>query len=671
MEKVNLGKKILSQLLVMIMFAGCVASDVGSVQKSNVGTGGTTGTTGGGTVTNGAGSGDGGIGGGTSLAPTVEIRHLIEPNLTTIENGYSTGTGQASGGSYVRKLTIPKNYGGRLYLGGINIGTLADRHVRVRFKFGMGLEPVTISATVTQAPGITPSTEVSVLVMDLRSQPFRDLRLFYDLFDYNDYDFAAGNVPTQDNRNSGLYCRGLSLQHDSTFTGVGACDAADEQCLYSYAKVVDQGLVQLSGSTKVPLSPSLSQVKTSAGGSYYKDFMTYQLRKPLLDTVPTIASNMLGSVRFSLPKDVSNNTDAIDAIFEDKAAVPPSTPAKSVWDPIQILGNYYYYRGPYRLTDKNNWQLAYARLDGHKRLFRENSWVDYPRYAIDPLADDNAYYPTQDRLYYNSYLFPLATQIELQANVPHLASSTVLGTRTEQSLPTASKTVWMDGANARANSRNTSLEHVGSCNVSATIEILAKDNNGVDYIIAEANDVKLQLVRPTTIKTDSNNDVLYSNYKSCVSNSSCGGTECCFNNRCWDETLVSQCFDSSSTEGNRNIGEACTTDLQCSSLCCNSSTGQCSPHNTANGSSVLCSKPVGQSCIAKEWCAKSTVTKCLVIKTGTDASGNVTCRQQCYQVQEYGDCTNGICTPPVQESIPSFDPSAPGACNNAVTAPSF
>jgi len=61
----------------------------------------------------------------------------------------------------------------------------------------------------------------------------------------------------------------------------------------------------------------------------------------------------------------------------------------------------------------------------------------------------------------------------------------------------------------------------------------------------------------------------------------------------------------------------------------------------------------------------------LIVKTGTDTLGNTTCRQHCYNVEEFGDCKNGTCVPPIQETIAPFDPNAPGACNNAVPAPNF
>lgn len=666
MDNFIFGKKILALMLVMMfIITSCMPADMATGTRNLQMTPGDSSCPLG---TNCADESTGGIGSGTSLPPKVEIRHLIEPNLST-DTSYSTGTGQAGGGSYVRKLTIPKNFAGRLYLAGINIGSLSDRIVKVRFKFGVNREVVTLPATVAQAPGITPQTEISVLVMDLRSEPFRDIRLPYDLFDYNEYD--SDDEPTLDNRNSGLYCRGLKVEDDPTFQGVGACDGAQttgaaEECLYAYAKITDQGLVKQSGSVRVPLTPSSPAIKSITGSNYFMDYMAQKLLKPLPDTLPQ-ASNVASGFTFSTLASPVGSTDSIAVQFT----------LANIWNAVTILGSQYYYRGPYRLMNRPNWEykFPYDQIHGKNRLFKENSWVNYPNYLSDPLSDDyqltSSTTPEQYRIYYNSYLFPLATKLDLGANVPHLASNNPHDVRTEQTLAVAGKTLWMDGANARAQSRNYDLEHVGSCNVSATMEIIAKDDNNVDYVVALSNEVKLQLVRPTQYRTDSGNEVLYTNFKSCSSNSSCGSNECCFNNRCWDQTLVSQCFDSTSTQGNKVIGETCTSDLECTSLCCNRTSSQCAPHNTITTPAVLCSKPIGDYCIAKEWCQKTTVVKCYVVKTGTDTQGNTTCRQQCYNVQEYGDCKAGVCVPPVQEAIPPFDPNDPDACVDAITAPNF
>jgi hypothetical protein len=481
------------------------------------------------------------------------------------------------------------------------------------------------------------------------------VRLTYDLFDYNEY--SATQTPVQENRDTGLYCRGLRVEDDPTFTGVGQCDGlqTDEECLYAYAKVMDQGLVKTVGSgtsaVLVPLAPSLPQVKSVAGSSYYQDSMAQALKKPLADS-------MSGPFKFSEAAVPLNSTDAIDLNF-----LTASSPLTFNWLAIPINSVDYYYRGPYRLVNKTEWQFKFSNLLGAKKLFKENSSVSYTGPA--------AAAPVDGQVYFNSYMFPLATQLNLSSNVSHLGSSTWEGVRSEQILDVPGKTLWMDGSNARAQSKNADLEHVGSCNITSSIEIIAKDKNGNEYVIALSKDVKLQLVRPILHYTDSGNDVLYNNFKTCSTNASCGGNECCFNNRCWDQSLVSQCYDNSNIQGNKQIGETCLTDMDCSSLCCNRSSGMCTPHNTVLNPAVLCSKPIGDFCIAKEWCQKTPVVKCLVVKTGTNSLGEITCRQQCYTTNEYGDCKDGLCVAPYQEVIPTFDPNAEGACDSAVPAPNF
>ena len=705
----SLGKKSISSILAMaFVISGCMPSDVPSTRQGFNATpiGESTTGVGAGATTSGVGSGT------TSIPPKVEIRHLIEPNLSTDPN-YTSGTGYGGGGSYLRKLTLPKNFQGRLYLAGINIGTLSDRLVKVRFKFGVGRDAITIPAVVSSAPGITPQTNINVLVMDMRSEPFRNVRLTYDLFDYNEY--SSTQTPVQDNRDTGLYCRGLRVEDDPTFVGVGQCDGLqpDEECLYAYAKVMDQGLVKAvvngSSTVLVPSVPTLPQVKSVTGNAYYQDSMAQHLKK-------TLADNTLGPFKFSEAAVPLNSTDAIPLDFLN----PISSTID--WLARPINSSNYYYRGPYRLVNRAEWHFKFADPTGPKKLFRLNNSRTYTGPSVAVPEYDGSYTPgskanglscsshtecsslhcnqgscairkslgsicsshtecsslscnsglcAQPKTYFGSYLFPLATQMNLAANVPHLSSAIWSDPRTESTLVVPGKTLWMDGSNARAQSKNSDLEHVGSCNVSATIEIIAKDSNGNEYIVSLSEEVKLQLVRPILHYTDSGNDVLYSNFKTCSSNASCGGSECCFNNRCWDETLVSQCYDSASIQGNRQVGEGCGTDLDCSSLCCNRSSGLCAPHNTILSPAVLCSKPIGDFCIAKDWCQKTPVVRCLVVKTGTDSLGDVTCRQQCYTTSEFGECKAGTCIAPFQDTIPVFDPTDPNRCDDAVPAPSF
>ncbi|MFL5785053.1 MAG: hypothetical protein ACJ76H_10610 [Bacteriovoracaceae bacterium] len=685
MEVLSLGKKIACQLLVMIyVLTSCnpMAAPQSKRKFASLADGSISTTGGSSSGTTSGTDGDNSVGDGTILPPKVEIRNLIEPNLSYDPN-YQTGTGYSSGGSYVRKLTLPKNFAGKLYVAGINIGTLNNRIVRVKFKWGLNQKAIPeegIPATVIQAPGITPQTPISVLVLDLRGEPFRAVRLPYDLFDYNDYDFSAGDTPVQDNRDTGLYCRGLQVGDDPTFVGVGACDGLqsnpdqpDEECLYAYAKVADQGLVRQTSATaaKVPMTPTLTQTNSFVGTSYYQDYLAKSILKPLPDTIATSSSYTSSTFLFSQ----SNATTASPAL---------SFAAGTIWDPIVAAATTYpkyYYRGPYRLMDSTNWQFRFQRLDGPHRLFKENSYVnfDLSKGAVvdNPVttsvdSDGNVTYSPIDKIYYNSYLFPLATKIKIGAGVGYLGSSTPDGSRSVTSLSSAGDTLWMDGSNARAQSKDSEMNHVGSCNVTSSIEITAKDDNGVEYTISSAFDVKLQLVRPTVYRTDIGNEVLYSNFRSCSSNASCGASECCLNNRCWDDSLVSQCFDDTDTQGNKSVGSSCGSDLECSSLCCSPTNGQCAPHNTTSTPQVLCSKPVGSFCIAKDWCAKTPITKCIVVSQPNDpVTGEARCTQSCYTVYEYGDCKNSACVPAIQPPIPVFNPADPNRCANAQPAPDF
>ena len=74
---------------------------------------------------NGAVPGDGTVGQDQTefIEAKVEIRHLIEPKVDD----------NSDGGAYKRKLTIPKNFDGHLYVAGINISTLSEKNLKVRF----------------------------------------------------------------------------------------------------------------------------------------------------------------------------------------------------------------------------------------------------------------------------------------------------------------------------------------------------------------------------------------------------------------------------------------------------------------------------------------------------------------------------------------------------------
>jgi len=112
--------------------------------------------------------------------------------------------------------------------------------------------------------------------------------------------------------------------------------------------------------------------------------------------------------------------------------------------------------------------------------------------------------------------------------------------------------------------------------------------------------------------------------------------------------------------------ESCSSDYQCSSLCCNSSTGTCNPHDEDNG--LFCSKPVGQSCVTSDFCQKEVVKECKLYETGTGINGELTCSVRCFSKEVSGDCVNNTCRPPAVPPIPDFDPANPD-CTNAIPLP--
>ena len=140
-----------------------------------------------------------------------------------------------------------------------------------------------------------------------------------------------------------------------------------------------------------------------------------------------------------------------------------------------------------------------------------------------------------------------------------------------------------------------------------------------------------------------------------------------------DKSIVGQCIEDLPSYGNQVTGSACTTDYQCSSLCCNKLDGRCAPHDPDSVNPSFCSKPSGQTCVAQEWCQKSPVTTCAIVSTGTDEFGGVTCDLRCVTAEVFGECTVsdgvsvGQCKPPCQPTAPVFNPTDPNRCEDAIS----
>lgn len=511
----------------------------------------------------------------TVSSQKVELSHLVDPYT----------------GTYKKKVTIPKNYKGYLYIAGLNLSALSSKLIKVRLNFGVDSQSVVMGATLARAPGITPKTDIQVLVLDLTKRPFQDMRLPYDLFDYNEYNSDSSLEPVTDPLDGGLYCRGVKLADDPTFiaqTDSDTCKDADDKCLYTYAKVMDSNFYNASSLTSTPVRPAVW-----ANGT----------------TLDSSQVNGMCFADYSLANFISLFSSYIPAGYT--------------------------YNGPYRPSNKDNWLIrdnavfASQTIDSvtnYYGLFETGSFADYTSW-------------------YRSLMFPRAGKLDLNANVNYYGSSARFGARSAQVMGTTGTSQYVDGCNLRVlNYDSASNEGIGSCNVTGNIEIFYMSGT-TEVSIATSNALKLQLSRASLTNSEGA-QVLSSSFKSCESSTTCGSNECCYNNRCWSKDLVSQCVDDVSQTGNREIGTSCTSDYQCASLCCNSSTGACAPHNPNGTDPVLCSKSAGQSCVATEFCAKEYVPVCKLYKNGYNADGTVKCTVRCPTVATYGTCINGSCIAP-------------------------
>ncbi len=561
----------------------------------------------------------------------VELRHLVEPKVDD----------DSDAGEYKTKLTIPKNYNGLLYVAGINISTLTESAIKVRFNFGYDSSPIDLDATITTGAGLTPQTSVQVLVIDMSSKPFRDINLPYDLYDYNSYDFSGAGTddtaltePVTFNRDDNLFCRGLTLANDPTYTGslTTGCTEEGDICKYAYASVVDKGLVAVSGAQEVPIVPSEFNYQSGDEG-YYEDANDIKLKRCLPDN-PVL--------------------NAFTYTFDSTYTF------SGLGDSVAIDGTTYIYQGPYSATSTSKWAITGNAIKGTYGLFGGV-------YSADDEIELSEY-----QYGYLSKLFPLYATTTLSKNMEYMGSSVPDEEKTLLTMSSSTETQYLDGCNARVTKHEVLGEHIGSCNVTASIQIIKTDDDGNEIVIDTATDVKLQLV-PATAINDDGEDLLLQSFQQCSSTNQCGSGSCCINNRCWSKSLVSSCIEDLPNYGDLETGDSCSSDYECSSLCCNQTTGRCKAHDTTSENQAFCSKEAGQSCVAKEWCSTYSVQTCDVVDTGNDEYGNPTCELRCVNADVYGDCVSddgtsmASCTAPCTPDVPDFDTSDPNRCDEAIS----
>jgi hypothetical protein len=563
-------------LILVLAMTSCIGGKLSNGRKS-LATSNSTGTNGtGGTAGNGAISDTTTTDSTTISSQKIELSHLVDP---------FTGT-------YKKKITVPKNYKGYMYIAGLNLSALSGKIIKVRLNFGIDRQSIVLGATLARAPGITPKTDIQVLVLDLNKRPFQDMRLPYDLYDYNEYNSDSTLEPVTNPLDGGLYCRGVRLADDPTFivsTDGDTCKDAEDKCLYSYAKIEDAAFYNLStGLTTTPTKPG-----------------------------------------------VWANGTVLDSSQVSGMCLADNSYANFISNFSMFIPSGYTYSGPYRPINQSSWYISSNALFGS---VTSGSITNYHGLFETGTASDKT-------SWYRSLLFPRAGTLNLNSNVNYFGSTSKFGTRGSMVSDSTGTTKYVDGCNIRAMNYETATnEGIGSCNVSATIDVYYMSGTS-EVSITSTNSLKLQLSRASLTNSEGA-QVLSSSFKSCESSTTCGADECCYNNRCWSKDLVSQCVDDVAQTGNREIGTSCTSDYQCASLCCDSSTGACAAHNPTAATPVLCSKQSGQNCVAKEFCAKEYVPVCKLYKNGYNADGTVKCTIRCPTVATYGSCVAGACVAP-------------------------
>ena len=549
----------------------------------------------------------------------VELSHLVDP----------------FDGTYKKKVTIPKNFSGNFYIAGLNIAALSGKLTKVRFSFGHDKQAIVLNATVGRAPGIIPQTDIQVLMVDMLSKPFNKMRLGYDLYDYNDYSDTS-KEPVTDPKNGMLYCRGLQLVDDPTFNSAtsttGMCSGVADKCLYAYAKVTDATLyastVIDSVTQWVTSTPSRPQVwSISTTGSRSPSYTTSLATMCLPD---------------------SGSANSVNEMFNLSL-----TPGLVNFDQEVVTG--LKYRGPYRAINTGGWVIRNAAI------FNTSGYGLFETPLVTSFADADPY----SFVGYKSNLFPKSGKLSLNQDVRYLGSATRFGERTTEVANSTGTSTFVDGCNIRAQNYDVATtESISSCNVTGTIEVFYVKEDGTEVNITTDKSIKLQLIRASLTNSEGK-EVLNSAFKRCDSSSVCGSDECCYNSRCWSKELVTQCVDQTPVIGNQPIGDNCTSDFECSSLCCNQATGSCAPHDPNNTiAPAFCAKTAGQQCISKEFCKPEFVATCKIVKLPTpNPDGTAACTLRCPAVETYGECKAGVCLPPAVPAVPIFNPAD---CSQAV-----
>jgi hypothetical protein len=575
----------------------------------------------------------------------------------------------------VSKLSIEKNFGGILYINGANISALSGHLITVRFNFGRNLEPVDVPAVIARSDKVIPRSNALMIAVDFKSRPFASLKLPYDLFDYNNYVNSSNveaNTPVTDPYNENLYCRGLRLNHDTTWIDSnrdGKCASTDEKCLYAYAKILDTGLFTSTGAALYPAFPQLDHAGTGyindTSASNFSDPTSIQRSKCLPDS--NSAGNLVGTG--ASPGTLGNSyiVGSTSLSYNDQVAH------------VRVVNNQtlrtdYIYKGPYRPTATSLWEIQ------GDALFSTTVSLSNPGYGIFRKFLSGTSNATQKiEAGYKSYLFPRAGRMSLRAGVDHFSSSGAFDNARNfnAGLGSNGSTGFMDGCNLRVSSYNyTNDENIASCNVTATIQILARDDKNPQTIVHTGTKLKLQVIRDT-LKTTGNVEVLHESRPFCGTSNACSSDECCFNNRCLKSSQIGSCPDFQEIPAFTKESGRCRSDFDCVTFCCMNAgtdsvtglgTGQCAV-KPGDPLSPFCNKPTfgSQKCLTGDQCSVKCQKVRVKILTQSIQDDGKNCKICEIFLTATGLCnSNNLCVdaPDIPDQVPANVVVNP-SCNDA------
>ena len=303
------------------------------------------------------------------------------------------------------------------------------------------------------------------MAIDFRDRPFSKLRLLYDLYDYNDYRDETGvevDEPTNDPYDKGYIVVDFvwsTTQHLKLVRQIQNVMRLEKVSLL-YAKVLDSGLYKRSDdeddtSEFVAITPSHPQLDVDGVG-YSSSSIETREKRCLPDS-------------FSYTELSTSLSESITTMSVEMAVTLDDSNGNS---------ENYFFNGPFRGIGEDTWEIISASSGTSSAIFFPPPAVDSENYDDYPAGifqyNGNSTSPYDPQTGFGSFLFPRRGIMDIGSEVEHLSSSTTWGEVSNESLIISGETESMYGCNIRvSNYDKYSNEGISSCNISATIEIIA------------------------------------------------------------------------------------------------------------------------------------------------------------------------------------------------------